>query len=68
VGAESDEALDVVEPPLEPLPEAPEPSSDGVEHAASNIAAQKVVTKEKRIVCPLKHIPGIYGLRPICHR
>jgi hypothetical protein len=53
---------------LVPLPPVVEVSSDGVEHAASNKAAAKVVTREKRIFCPLKHIPGFSGLRPICHR
>jgi hypothetical protein len=53
---------------LVPLPPVVEVSSDGVEHAASNKAAAKVVTREKRIFGPLKHIPGFSGLRPICHR
>jgi hypothetical protein len=53
---------------LVPLPPVVEVSSDGVEHAASNKAAAKVVTREKRIFCPLKHIPGFSGLRSICHR
>jgi hypothetical protein len=51
----------VVPVPLEPLPDAAPVSSDGVEHAASSKAAAKVVTREKRIFCPLKHIPGFYG-------
>jgi hypothetical protein len=59
---------DVVPVPLEPLPPVDEEVSSGVEHAASSRAAAKVVTREKRIFCPLKHIPGFSGLRPICHR
>src|SRR3546814_12894469 len=46
---------------LEPLPDVVAASSDGVEHAASSRAAAKVVTREKRIICPLEHIPGFFG-------
>jgi hypothetical protein len=49
---------EVVPVPLVPLPDVVDASSDGVEHAASSKAAAKVVTREKRIICPLKHIPG----------
>jgi hypothetical protein len=59
---------EVVPVPLEPLPDVVDASSGGVEHAASSKAAAKVVTREKRIFCPLKHIPGFYGLRLTCHR
>jgi hypothetical protein len=55
------EDWEVVPVPLEPLPDVVDASSDGVEHAASSKAAAKVVTREKRIICPLEHIPGFSG-------
>jgi hypothetical protein len=51
----------VVVVPLEPVPPVFAVSSGGVEQAASSKAAAKVVTREKRIICPLKHIPGFFG-------